>query len=79
MPIIIKADVIGSLDGIKHELAKISHDRVHLKIVSEGIGDINENDIKVAAGDPSIYIIGFNAPPEKKAAAMIERSPVPLH
>jgi translation initiation factor IF-2 len=78
MPIIIKADVIGSLDGIKHELAKISHDRVHLKIVSEGIGDINENDIKVAAGDPSIYIIGFNAPPEKKAAAMIERSPVPI-
>ncbi len=78
MPIIIKADVIGSLDGIKHELAKVSHDKVQLKIVSEGIGDINENDIKVAIGDPSIYVIGFNAPAEKKASAIIERSPIPL-
>ncbi len=78
MPIIIKADVIGSLDGIKHELRKITHDKVQLKIVSEGIGDINENDIKVAIGDPSIYVIGFNAPAEKKASAIVERSPIPL-
>ena len=78
IPLIIKADVIGSLDGVKHELAKIKHDRVQLKIVSEGIGDINENDIKVAMGDPHVHIVGFNAPPEKKAAAMIERSAIPL-
>lgn len=78
MPIIIKADVIGSLDGIKHELAKITHEKVQLKVVSEGIGDINENDIKVAVGDPHVYVIGFNAPPEKKASAIIERSPIPL-
>ena len=78
LPIIIKADVIGSLDGVKHELAKVDHEKVHLKIVSEGIGDINENDVKVAIGDPNILLLGFNAAPEKKAEAMIERSPVPL-
>jgi translation initiation factor IF-2 len=78
-PIIIKADVIGSLDGIKHELAKITHDRVRLKIVSEGLGEINENDVKVAIGDPNVVIIGFNAAPDKKAAAMIERAAIPIN
>ncbi len=78
VPIIIKADVIGSLDGVKHELVKVKHERVQLKIVSEGIGDINENDVKTALGDPTILILGFNAAPEKKAADMIERSAIPL-
>jgi translation initiation factor IF-2 len=78
LPIVIKADVIGSLEGVKFELAKIKHDKVELKIVSEGIGDINENDIKLAQGDPSIMVVGFNAPPDKKTATMIERAPVPL-
>ena len=78
VPIIIKADVIGSLDGVKHELVKIKHDKVQLKIVSEGIGEINENDIKTALGDPTILILGFNAAPEIKAQNMIERSAIPL-
>ncbi|OHA16408.1 MAG: translation initiation factor IF-2 [Candidatus Taylorbacteria bacterium RIFCSPHIGHO2_02_FULL_45_28] len=78
VPIIIKADVIGSLDGVKHELAKIRHDRVQLKIVSEGIGDINENDVKTVLGDPTILLIGFNAAPEAQAQSMIERSAIPL-
>ncbi len=78
IPLIIKADVIGSLEGVKHELAKISHDRVKLKIVSEGIGEISENDVKTAVGDPSIIILGFNEAPDKKAAAILERSAVPL-
>ena len=78
-PIIIKTDVIGSLDGVKDELAKITHDRVRLKIVSEGLGEINENDVKVAIGDPNVVIIGFNAAPDKKAAAMIERAAIPIN
>ncbi len=79
VPLIIKADVIGSIEGIKHELVKITHDKVRLKIVSEGLGEINENDVKVAIGDPHIIIIGFNAEPDKKAAAMIERAAVPIN
>jgi translation initiation factor IF-2 len=78
-PIIIKADVIGSLEGIRHELAKITHDRVKLEFVSEGLGEINENDVKVAIGDPNIVIIGFNAAPDRKAAAMIERAATPIN
>ncbi len=79
IPVIIKTDVVGSLEGIKHELIKITHDRVKLKIVSEGLGEINENDVKVALGDPHVIIIGFNAEPDKKAAAMIERAATPIN
>jgi len=78
LPLIIKADVIGSLEGVKFELAKITHDRVSIDIISEGIGDIGENDVKLAVSDPRIIIIGFNVSPDKKAAAVIERSAVPI-
>ncbi|MEI6304941.1 MAG: translation initiation factor IF-2 [Candidatus Taylorbacteria bacterium] len=78
LPLVLKADVIGSLEGVKFELAKIKHDRVEIKIVSEGIGEINENDVKSAQGDPNIIILGFNAAPDKKATALIERASVPI-
>ncbi len=76
IPLIIKSDTIGSLDGIHHELNKISHEKVKLKIISEGIGEINENDIKLALSDPNITLIGFNVSTDKKAAGIIERIPV---
>jgi translation initiation factor IF-2 len=78
IPIIIKADVIGSLEGIKHELAKIKNEKVKIKIVSESIGDINENDIKVVQGDPSIIIVSFNSKPDAKTQALVERSTIQI-
>ncbi len=79
LPIIVKADAIGSLEGIRHELAKISHEKVHLKVIAEGIGFINENDVKMAQGDPHIVVLGFNSAPDKKATAIIERAPTPIN
>ncbi|MEY2664620.1 MAG: translation initiation factor translation initiation factor [Candidatus Parcubacteria bacterium] len=76
LPIIIKADVTGSLDGIKHELAKITHDKVHIKIVTEGIGVVSETDVKTAQSDPNMIIIAFNAKPDSKARAILERTAV---
>lgn len=78
IPIIIKADVTGSLDGIKHELNKIKNEKVKIKIVSEGIGNVNENDVKTALSDPNIIIISFNAEQDTKAKSILERSSVNL-
>lgn len=78
LPLIIKADVTGSLDGIKHELAKINQDKVRIKVVTEGIGVVSETDVKTAQGDPNIIIIAFNAKPDSKARAIIERSPIKI-
>ncbi len=78
LPIILKADVIGSLEGVKHELTKLHHDKVRLKIISEGIGDINEKDVKMSLGDPGTIIIGFNSIPDKKTQSLIERLTTPV-
>jgi len=48
IPLVIKADVLGALEAIKKELAKIESDSIFFKIVNEGVGDISENDIKSA-------------------------------
>jgi translation initiation factor IF-2 len=78
LPLIIKTDAIGSLEGVKHEFAKIKHDKVEIKIISEGIGPINESDVKTAMSNSDIILIGFNAKPDAKASAMIERSAIPI-
>jgi translation initiation factor IF-2 len=74
IPLIIRADSSGSLDGIHHELQKIKIDHVEMEIVSEGIGEINEKDAKTALSDANSIIIGFNVPTDAQAAGVIERS-----
>jgi translation initiation factor IF-2 len=78
LPILIKADSIGSLDGIKHELAKIKNDKVKINIVDEGIGEINENNIKLTIANPKVMILGFGVDMDNKAKAMVQRSAIPL-
>ncbi len=74
VPFIIKADATGSLEAVKNEIAKIKNEKVKIKIVSESIGNINENDVKTALGDPKIIILSFNTKPDSKASGIIERS-----
>ena len=78
IPLVIKADATGSLEGIKHELDKLSHERVAIRIIHEGIGDIAESDIKVAAGGKDIVTIGFNVDVDSKAKALAERSGIEI-
>jgi translation initiation factor IF-2 len=66
-PLVIKTDVSGSLDAVKHELAKISDDRSEFKIIEEGIGSINEKSIKAVGTSNSATIIGFNVSVENNA------------
>ncbi|MDE1874508.1 MAG: translation initiation factor IF-2 [Patescibacteria group bacterium] len=73
IPLVIKADVQGSVEAIEHEIAKISHERIALKTLLAGIGDITESDIKAAGADKDALVIGFNVRVDSQAAAMIER------
>jgi translation initiation factor IF-2 len=77
LPLIIKADVTGSLDGIKHELAKISHDRVVIRIISEGIGAVSENDVKNALASNAV-VVAFTVSTESNARDFAERNNVPI-
>lgn len=64
VPVILKADVLGSLEAVKKEVLKLSSELVKIKILSEGVGRINENEVKQAAAARNAIILGFNVAKE---------------
>ena len=75
LPLIIKADATGSIAAIKHELNKITHDRVIIRIVSEGLGAVSESDVKTAqAGGATI--VAFTVSTDGSARELAERAGV---
>jgi translation initiation factor IF-2 len=61
MPIIVRADVTGSLEAILQEIARLGDEHSRVNIVQSGIGNVSEGDIKTAlAGTAQAVIIGFN-------------------
>ncbi|MEK7606127.1 MAG: translation initiation factor IF-2 [Patescibacteria group bacterium] len=79
LPIIIKADVMGSLDALRHEINKIKDDRLTIKIISADVGAIGENDIKRAGGDARTVILGFNTSIEDSTREQAERAGIEIH
>ncbi|XKT75106.1 MAG: translation initiation factor IF-2 [Patescibacteria group bacterium UBA2103] len=73
LPLIIKADVAGSIPAIVHELEKISHDNIGIKVLDSGLGAINENDIKTAIAAPNGICVGFNTKIDSAAADLADR------
>jgi translation initiation factor IF-2 len=59
LPLVVKADVAGSVEAILHEFAKIAHERGALRVVAEGVGSVSEHDVKIAHASGGI-IIAFN-------------------
>lgn len=76
IPAIIKADNDGSINAIVHELKKIETEKVKIKLISRGIGDISETDAKIAESATGAVIIGFNVKIDNRAAALIERGTI---
>ena len=73
-PILIKADVVGTLEAVEKEMEKlVLPDTLILKIVHKGVGPINENDVKIASGAPNTAIIGFRVKIEPRAADLADR------
>jgi len=59
--IIIKADVFGSVEALKHSFEKIGSKEVKIKIIHSGIGEVNESDVMLASASNAI-IISFHLP-----------------
>ncbi len=66
--IILKADVIGSLEAIRDSLERLSNDEVKIRILHAATGPVSESDVLLASASRAI-IIGFNVKAEKKALA----------
>jgi translation initiation factor IF-2 len=73
IPIVIKADVYGSLEAVIKEIAKLSTDKVSLNVIQTGVGTITENDAKAASSSPSSVILGFNVKVDHSAADLAEK------
>jgi len=74
IPVILKADTVGSLEGIEHEIAKIHHDKVEVQLIQKGIGPISEIDIKGALGAVGAVVLGFNVKTDSAALNLADRS-----
>lgn len=67
--VILKADTSGSLEALAHVVRALSHDDMSLHIVSQGVGDITDGDIK-AAQPTGALIVGFNVKANKAAESL---------
>jgi len=76
--ILLKADVQGSSEAIADALNKLSTDEVKVKIVSSGVGGINESDVNLAVAAGAI-VIGFNVRADAVARRLIDEENVDLH
>ncbi len=76
LPIIIKSDVVGSIEAIKHELKKQEDERTIIRVVHEGVGAVAENDIKIAMGSKNTIVVGFNVGTDVAAHELADRGGV---
>ena len=76
-PVVVKADVQGSVEAINTALAKISNDEIKVRVLHSGVGAITESDVTLAAASGA-PIIGFNVRPNAKARQQMEKDKVRL-
>ena len=77
LPLVIKADVQGSVEVLSEMLPKLSDDRVKLKIIHASIGAVTENDVLLASASGAI-VVAFNVRPDRKASDLAQREGVEI-
>jgi len=77
LDVIIKADVLGSLEAIIASLTNMDNPEVSVNIISKGLGNINESDIK-HAGASDAFVLGFHVKPTQDAASLAREKKVEI-
>ena len=72
LPLILRADVQGSIEALKNSLMKIKSDKVRIEIVNADVGEISESDIELAAASKA-SIVGFHTRIESRAEDLIKQ------
>ncbi len=75
LPLILRADVQGSLEALKTSLLKVHSKKVRLEIVNAGVGEISESDIELAAASKAT-IVGFHTHIESRASELIKEKKI---
>ena len=77
LPIILKADVQGSVEVLKDTLSKLSTDQVKVEVIRSSVGAITTHDVLLASASKAL-IIGFNVRPERKASDLADKEDVEI-
>jgi translation initiation factor IF-2 len=73
IPVLIKADVLGSIDAIIHELKKCTSDRIAIRVIGSGVGTVTVADVQNVSATDNAIIVGFNVKVERAAQDMADR------
>jgi translation initiation factor IF-2 len=77
LPVVVKADVQGSVEVLTEMLPKLSNDRVKLKVIHASVGAVTETDVLLASASNAV-IVAFNVRPERKATDLAQREGVDI-
>ncbi len=77
LPLILKADVQGSYEGLAHALSRLSTDEVKVNVIHSAVGGITESDVNLALASKAV-IIGFNVRADANARKLAESSGVDI-
>jgi len=77
LPIILKSDNQGSATVLRDTLAKLTSDKVKVRVIHTGVGAIKESDILLAITGGAV-VVGFNVRPERSAAALADHEGVDI-
>ena len=72
IPIIIKTDVMGTIEAIEKEISKLNTNEISFKIIGKGVGAINESDLKMGNVNKESIIVGFNTKIDNSAKDLNE-------
>src|SRR5436309_14010542 len=75
--LVVKADVVGSVEAVVSELSKFEHSEVRLNVIHQGVGAITQNDIMLASASDAL-IVGFNVRPNAEARELAQREGVAI-
>jgi len=75
--LVLKGDVVGSVEAAISELGKIQHPEVRVNVIHQGVGGITENDIMLASASNAM-VVGFNVRPNAEARSLADREGVEI-
>ncbi len=79
VPVMIKADMLGTLDAIKHELDHFTSDRIAVRVIDAHVGDISAKDVQNVSATENSIIVGFNVKVDRAAQDLAERLGVEIN
>lgn len=73
IPIVIKADMLGTVEAIEHELSQFTSERITVRVIDSAVGPITANDVQAVSATKDAIIVGFNVKVDREAKDLAER------